>query len=115
GDVAFIEANPRLQVEHPVTEAVTGVDLVKAQIELALGRSLDDLNLVRTQIASPRGYAIELRINAETMGADGAARPSSGTIAVFEPPAGQGIRVDSFAYAGYAMNPRFDSLLGKLI
>ncbi len=114
-DFAFIEANPRLQVEHTVTEEVTGIDLVQTQIALAFGRSLEDLGLAGSAIARPRGYAIELRINAESMAADGSARPSSGTISVFEPPSGQGIRVDSFAYAGYTTNPRFDSLLGKLI
>jgi acetyl/propionyl-CoA carboxylase alpha subunit/acetyl-CoA carboxylase carboxyltransferase component len=112
-DFAFIEANPRLQVEHTVTEEVTGVDLVQAQIELAFGRSLVEIGV--TPNTRPRGYAIELRINAESMAPDGNARPSSGTVAVFEPPSGQGIRVDAFAYSGYATNPRFDSLLGKLI
>ncbi|HUA33815.1 MAG TPA: carboxyl transferase domain-containing protein [Candidatus Binataceae bacterium] len=115
GAFAFIEANPRLQVEHTVTEMVTGVDLVKAQIELAFGATLDSLDLGRNEIPKPHGYAIQLRINAESMKADGSARPSSGTLSVFEPPSGPGIRTDSFAYAGYATNPRFDSLLGKLI
>ena len=115
GDFAFIEANPRLQVEHTVTEEVTGVDLVKTQIELAFGDTLESLGLRADEIPQPVGYAIQLRINAESMKADGAARPSSGTISVFEPPSGPGIRVDSFAYAGYATNPRFDSLLAKLV
>ncbi len=115
GAFAFIEANPRLQVEHTVTEEVTGVDLVQTQIELAFGRSLEELGLKHGQTVRPRGFAIELRINAESMAADGTARPSSGTIGVFEAPSGQGVRVDSFAYAGYATNPRFDSLIAKLI
>ena len=110
---AFIEANPRLQVEHTVTEEVSGVDLVKAQIELAFGRSLTELGLTKT--IEPQGFAIEMRINAESMGADGSTRPSGGVITVFEPPSGSGIRVDSCAYAGYQINPRFDSLIAKLI
>ena len=113
-DFALIEANPRLQVEHTVTEAVTGSDLVRTQIELAFGRSLKEIGLAGDP-PRPRGFAIEMRINAESMAADGGARPSSGTIAVFEPPSGAGIRVDSFAYAGYATNPRFDSMIAKLI
>jgi acetyl/propionyl-CoA carboxylase alpha subunit/acetyl-CoA carboxylase carboxyltransferase component len=112
---AFIEANPRLQVEHTVTEQVTGVDLVRAQLELAAGRSLIELDLAAAQDREPRGCAIEVRINAETMAEDGSARPATGTVSVFEPPAGPGVRIDSFAYAGYTTNPRFDSLLAKLI
>jgi acetyl/propionyl-CoA carboxylase alpha subunit/acetyl-CoA carboxylase carboxyltransferase component len=110
---AFIEANPRLQVEHTITEEVSGVDLVKAQIGLAFGRSLKDLGLMGD--SQPRGFAIELRINAESMGADGITRPSGGVISVFEPPSGPGIRVDSCAYAGHQINQRFDSLIAKLI
>ena len=111
----FIEANPRLQVEHTVTEAVTGVDIVQAQLQLAAGRSLADLALRQSDIAEPRGFAIQLRINMETMSADGTAKPAGGTIAAFEPPSGSGLRVDSFGYAGYTTNPSFDSLLAKLI
>ena len=111
----FIEANPRLQVEHTVTEQVTGVDLVRTQLELAAGRSLAELELDNTAKRAPRGCAIQLRINAETMADDGFARPANGTITVFEPPTGPGVRVDSYVYAGYATNPRFDSLLAKLI
>ena len=111
----FIEANPRLQVEHTVTEEVTGVDLVKTQLELAGGRSLADLGLLQADIVKPRGFAIQLRINMESMQPDGSAKPAGGTIAAFEPPSGPGLRVDSFAYAGYATSPRFDSLLAKLI
>src|SRR5579885_1116208 len=114
GRFVFIEANPRLQVEHTVTEEVTGVDLVKAQILLAAGKRLEEAGL-RLSDPAPRGFAIQLRINAESIGAGGAARPSSGKIAVFEPPLGPGLRVDTCAYAGYATNSRFDSLLAKLI
>ena len=111
--IAFIEANPRLQVEHTITEEVRGIDLVKAQIGLAFGRSLAELGV--TDDAPSRGYAIQLRINAESMGADGVTRPSSGIISIFEPPSGPGIRVDTCAYAGHQISPRFDSLIAKLI
>lgn len=112
---AFIEANPRLQVEHTVTEEVTGVDLVKAQLQLASGQSLRELGLDTQRQEKPRGFAIELRINAESMAEDASVRPSNGTINVFEAPSGPGLRVDSYAYAGYSTNSRFDSLLAKLI
>ncbi|TBR30724.1 MAG: biotin/lipoyl-binding protein, partial [Reyranella sp.] len=108
----FIEANPRLQVEHTVTEEVWGVDLVKTQLRLAGGTSLDDTGIKK---ASPRGYAIQLRVNMETMTADGSARPGGGTLSSFEPPSGPGIRVDTYGYAGYRTNPNFDSLLAKVI
>ncbi|MDO8433060.1 MAG: carboxyl transferase domain-containing protein [Candidatus Binatus sp.] len=112
---AFIEANPRLQVEHTVTEAVTGIDLVKVQLQLAAGRSLAELGLLQAEIPAPRGYAIQARINMESMAADGSAKPSGGTISAFETPSGPGLRIDTFAYSGYTTNPNFDSLLGKLI
>lgn len=111
---AFIEANPRLQVEHTVTEAVTGVDLVKTQLQLASGSTLAELRL-DTAPPEPRGYAIQLRINAESMLTDGSVKPSAGVLAAFEPPGGPGIRIDASAYAGYAINPHFDSLLAKLV
>lgn len=112
---AFIEANPRLQVEHTVTEEVTGVDLVKTQLQLASRQSLRELGLDARLPNKPRGFAIELRINAESMAEDASVRPANGTINVFEAPSGPGLRVDSYAYAGYSTNPRFDSLLAKLI
>ncbi len=108
----FIEANPRLQVEHTVTEEVWGVDLVKAQLQLASGLTLAKTGLAA---AKPRGHAIQLRINMETMTADGSAKPGGGTLTVFEPPSGPGVRVDTYGYAGYRTNPSFDSLLAKLI
>ena len=108
----FIEANPRLQVEHTVTEEVWGVDLVKAQLRLAGGASLDEVGV---KGAVPRGHAIELRVNMETMTADGSAKPGGGTLTVFEPPSGPGVRVDTYGYAGYRTNPNFDSLLAKVI
>jgi acetyl/propionyl-CoA carboxylase alpha subunit/acetyl-CoA carboxylase carboxyltransferase component len=111
----FIEANPRLQVEHTVTEEVTGVDLVRTQIELAGGATLDSLGLVQELVPPPRGFAVQVRVNMETMRPDGSAMPSAGTLGVFEPPAGPGIRVDTFGYAGYKTSPRYDSLLAKVI
>lgn len=115
GGYAFIEANARLQVEHTVTEEVTGIDLVETQLRLAQGASLDGLGLDVGEVPLPRGYAIQLRVNMETMDASGAAKPAGGTLTVFEPPSGPGVRVDTFGYTGYTTNPNFDSLLAKLI
>ena len=112
---AFIEANPRLQVEHTVTEEVTGVDLVQVQIQLAFGRSLESLNLSQQEIPGPQGFAIQLRVNAETLDATGVVKPSGGTLTAYEPPSGPGVRVDGYGYAGYSLNPNFDSLLAKVI
>ena len=109
----FIEANARLQVEHTVTEEVSGVDLVQAQIEIARGRSLADLGLA--EAPASRGYAIQLRVNTETMDAVGNVKPTGGTLSAFEPPSGPGVRVDACGYAGYTTNPNFDSLLAKVI
>ncbi len=115
GRFFFMEANPRLQVEHTVTEEVTGLDLVVNQIRLVQGHSLAELGLTADRIPSPRGYAVQVRVNMETIGEDGVARPSGGTLTAFEPPTGPGIRVDTFGYAGYTTNPLFDSLLAKVI
>jgi acetyl/propionyl-CoA carboxylase alpha subunit len=112
---AFIEANARLQVEHTVTEEVIGVDLVLAQLAIAGGASLEQAGLDASVRAEPRGHAIQVRINMETVGADGTARPSRGTLTAFEPPSGAGLRTDTFGYVGYRTNPSFDSLLAKLI
>ena len=109
----FIEANARLQVEHTITEEVTGVDLVRAQIEVAAGRSLAELGLAEAPTLV--GQAVQLRVNTETMDATGAVRPTGGMLSVFEPPSGPGVRVDACGYAGYATNPNFDSLLAKVI
>lgn len=110
---AFIEANPRLQVEHPVTEEVYGVDLVRAQLEIASGRTLAQIGLDRTP--APRGFAIEARVNAEVLGEDGSVRPSTGVLLAFETPVGRGVRVETAARAGCSPNPAFDSLLAKVI
>ncbi len=112
---AFIEANARLQVEHTVTEEVTGLDLVQLQLQVASGMSLADLDLRQDNVPEPQGYAIQVRINMETMAPDGTVRPAGGVITGFEPPSGRGVRVDSFGYVGYRTSPNFDSLLAKLI
>jgi acetyl/propionyl-CoA carboxylase alpha subunit/acetyl-CoA carboxylase carboxyltransferase component len=111
----FIEGNARLQVEHTVTEEVTGLDLVRLQLQIAAGRTLSELALTQDRVPEPRGHAVQVRVNLETMTADGQARPAGGTLAVFEPPSGPGVRVDGFGYAGYRTSARFDSLLAKLI
>ncbi|GGU04160.1 acetyl-CoA carboxylase family protein [Actinomadura citrea] len=109
----FLEANPRLQVEHTVTEEITGVDLVKAQIRLAMGEDLAGVGLAAPPRAS--GCAVQVRVNAETIGADGAPRPSAGTLTAFAPPSGPGVRVDTHGYAGHRTSPRYDPLLAKVI
>ena len=111
----FIETNARLQVEHTVTEEVTGVDLVQAQIRLAGGASLDELGLEDASAHAPRGYAIQARVNMETIGEDGSVRPASGTLTAYEAPSGPGVRTDGFGYAGYRTSTAFDSLLAKVV
>ena len=111
----FIECNPRLQVEHTVTEAVTGVDLVRAQLLLASGSTLADAGLPADAVPPPHGTAIQLRVNMETMLPDGQVLPSAGTLETFDPPGGPGVRIDTCGYAGYRTNPGFDSLLAKVI
>src|SRR5213079_1228047 len=113
--LAFIEANPRLQVEHTVTEEVTGIDLVATQLALAAGRSLADLGLRQEEIAAPHGFALQVRVNMETLAPDGSIRPSAGVLGAFEVPTGPGIRVDTHGYAGYQPSPSFDSLLAKVV
>ncbi|MDQ8705322.1 carboxyl transferase domain-containing protein [Streptomyces sp. LHD-70] len=111
----FMEANPRVQVEHTVTEEITGVDLVSAQLEVALGRTLDDLCLTQADIPDPRGVAVQARVNLETLRRDGTARATSGRIEVFEVPTGPGVRVDTHGHAGLVADGRYDSLLAKVI
>ncbi len=113
GRFYFMEANPRVQVEHTVTEQVTGVDLVQSQIWLAAGASLADLNLETAPACE--GMAVQLRLNLETLKADGSTTPAAGTLTTYEPASGPGIRVDGYGYAGYAVSPAYDSLLAKLI
>ncbi|QPF86616.1 carbamoyl-phosphate synthase large subunit [Bradyrhizobium genosp. L] len=115
GAFAFIEANPRLQVEHTVTEAVLGVDLVRAQLAVAAGATLSSLGLAQSAVPLPRGYAMQLRVNMEVMDETGATRPTGGTLSVFDLPSGPGVRVDTFGYSGYRTSAAFDSLLAKVI
>ncbi len=110
---AFIEANPRLQVEHTVTEEAFGVDLVEAQIRVASGETLQSLGLDGPR--PPCGYAIQSRVNLETMTQAGEAAPSGGRISAFDIPSGPGVRVDTFGYSGYRTGAAFDSLIAKLI
>jgi len=112
-DFVFLEVNPRLQVEHTVTEEVTGLDLVEIGLGLAAGRTLAELGIDGG--VPSRGTALQVRVNAETVRADGTVVPGSGTLTRFQPPAGRGVRVDTHGYAGYAMSPRYDSLLAKVI
>ena len=115
GAFAFIEANPRLQVEHTVTEEVLGVDLVKSQLAVASGATLASLGLAQAAIPSPRGYAMQLRVNMEVMDEKGVTKPTGGTLSVFDIPSGPGVRVDTFGYTGYRTSAAFDSLLAKVI
>jgi len=108
GEFYFIEMNSRLQVEHTITEMITGLDLVIEQIRIAAGAPLT----LRQEDIRFNGHAIECRINAEN---PHTFRPSPGTITHFHPPGGLGVRVDSGAYAGYTIPPYYDSLIGKLI
>src|SRR3954465_11102648 len=109
GKLYFIEMNTRIQVEHPVTEMVTNVDLVKSQIRIALGDKLDDV--LRGKVAQT-GHAIECRINAEH---PEKFTPSAGKIRVFNPPGGTGVRIDTAAYAEATIPPYYDSMIAKLI
>lgn len=111
----FIEANARLQVEHTVTEQVLGLDLVGAQLRIADGARLGELQLTQEAAPAPRGVAIQARVNLETMAADGTSRPGGGVLVSYDPPSGPGVRVDGFGYAGYVTSPHYDSLLAKVI
>ena len=108
GEFYFIEMNTRIQVEHPVTEMITGVDLVQEQIRIAAGEKLR----FRQKDIVVRGHAIECRINAED---PYRFTPSPGRITSYHPPGGPGIRVDTHIYAGYTVPPNYDSMVGKLI
>src|SRR5260370_18944606 len=107
GRFYFMEMNTRIQVEHPVTEMVTGVDLVKLQIAISAGE-----RLAVTDGLKPRGHAIECRINAEN---PETFAPSPGKLRTFHPPGGPGTRVDTHAYEDYVIPPHYDSLVAKLI
>jgi len=109
GKFYFIEVNTRIQVEHPVTEMITGIDLIRCMIEVAAGETL---RFTQRQLRST-GAAIECRINAEDP--EHGFRPCPGTIERFVVPGGFGVRIDSHAHAGYRISPRYDSMIGKLI
>jgi acetyl-CoA carboxylase biotin carboxylase subunit len=108
GEFFFIEMNTRLQVEHPVSEMITGIDLVREQIQIAAGAPLS----VRQKDVTFSGHAIECRINAEN---PATFRPSPGRVTDYHPPGGLGVRVDSALYAGYRVPPHYDSLIAKLV
>ncbi|MDT0276666.1 acetyl-CoA carboxylase family protein [Blastococcus goldschmidtiae] len=110
----FLECNPRLQVEHTVTEETTGLDLVRLQLRVATGATLADLGLAAGAPA-PRGVAVQARVNAETVTADGTLLPSAGTIRDLALPGGPGVRVDTAARPGAEHSPRYDSLLAKVV
>lgn len=105
GAYYFIECNPRIQVEHTITEQVMGIDLVESQLQIAAGATLADLGLNQENLGSPRGYAIQCRVVAQ----------GAGVLASYKEPTGMGIRVDGHGYVGYAPPPQFDPLLAKLI
>ncbi len=109
GEFYFMEMNTRIQVEHPVTEMVMGVDIIKEQIKIAAGERLS----ISKSIMEPRGHAIECRINAENP--DDNFRPSPGTITTYHVPGGPGIRMDTHLFQGYKVPPYYDSLLAKVI
>lgn len=115
GRFFFLEVNPRLQVEHTVTEEILGVDLVAAQLGLAAGARLAELGLATEQIRKPTGCAIQIRVNAETVRPDGTPLPAAGTLTEFTMPTGAGVRVEAAGRTGTSTNPRFDSLLAKII
>ena len=105
GDYFFIECNPRIQVEHTVTEQVTGIDIVETQFQIAAGATLAELGLGQSAIGDPRGFAVQARVVAR----------GSGTITAYKEPTGRGVRVDGSGYVGYAPPPQFDPLLAKVI
>jgi acetyl/propionyl-CoA carboxylase alpha subunit/acetyl-CoA carboxylase carboxyltransferase component len=121
----FLEVNPRIQVEHTITEETTGVDLVSLQLAVAGGAAFDELGLpagisadgteVVGEPAAARGIAIQTRVNMEALAADGSVLPTTGTLTVFSPPSGPGVRVDTCGCPGLTPSPRYDSLLAKVI
>jgi acetyl/propionyl-CoA carboxylase alpha subunit/acetyl-CoA carboxylase carboxyltransferase component len=125
GRFVFLEVNPRIQVEHTITEETTGLDLVSVQLAVARGATFDELGLPAGVIAEgvdvvgepavADGIAIQTRVNMETLGADGSVSPTTGMLTGFTPPTGPGVRVDTHGRPGYSPSPRYDSLLAKVI
>ncbi|MCD2195950.1 ATP-grasp domain-containing protein [Actinomycetospora endophytica] len=111
--IAFLEVNPRLQVEHTVTEEVLGVDLVVAGLRIAEGATLAELGL--GPVGAPRGVALQARVCTEILDAVGSVRPAAGTLTRFTPPSGRGVRVDTHGGVGLVISPRYDSLLAKVV
>ena len=109
GDFYFLEVNTRIQVEHPVTEMITGIDIVKQQLAIAAG---EKFSLKQSDIKI-KGHAIECRINAEDPSKN--FQPCPGTIKLYYAPGGYGVRIDSHAYAGYPVPQHYDSMIAKLI
>ena len=112
GSWVFLEVNARLEVEHAVTEAVTGVDLVQLQLQIADGATLGELGVAQGIL--PRGNAVGARVCMESVHADGSIHPESGTLQVYEAPSGPGVRTDGFGYRGYETSLSFDSLLARV-
>jgi acetyl/propionyl-CoA carboxylase alpha subunit/acetyl-CoA carboxylase carboxyltransferase component len=125
GRFVFLEVNPRIQVEHTITEETTGLDLVSVQLAVARGATFDELGLPAGVIAEgvdvvgepavADGIAIQTRVNMETLAADGSVSPTTGMLTGFTPPTGPGVRVDTHGRPGYSPSPRYDSLLAKVI
>ena len=98
-----------------MTEAILGLDLVKAQIQIASGKTLKQLKLEQENISEPNGFAIQSRVNMEVIDSEGETKPSGGKFTSFDLPSGPGVRSDSYGYSGYETNPAFDSLIAKVI
>jgi len=109
----FMEVNPRVQVEHTVTEEISGVDLLASQIQLAAGATLASLQLNNTLPC--KGFAIQARVNTESLDQDGNAKAAGGSLSNYQTPSGPGTRVDHCGYAGYSVNPNYDPLIAKVI
>ena len=111
----FLEVNPRIQVEHTVTEEITGIDIVQFQLNQAMGYSLDELGLNQSQIPNPKGFALQARVNMEKIDNQGNTIAKTGQLSVFDLPFGKNTRIETFGYLGYTNNPNFDTLLAKII
>ncbi len=115
GAFYFMEVNPRIQVEHTITEAVYGLDLVEIQLAIAAGKTLNDIGLSPDTIATPLGTAVQARVNLEKANEKGDWVPAGGTISRYQAPSGIGVRVDDCGFNGFTSSPYYDSLLAKVI